>query len=92
MTATTRDQIAFARFCIEHNVSPADAAELGRLANRAFKAGERHCNDGTEKSHKLELSRAAEFKAAAAKLGFETEWYGLWPTLRKDGRDVGIPM
>jgi hypothetical protein len=73
--------IAFAEFC-ERNLIPAfDAAELVTLANRVFNAGER--GDASKEW--------VRFDKKATELGYETLSYGLWPCLRKDGKDIEIP-
>ncbi len=83
--------VRFAVWCQEHGVRPADGGQLLALARRAFKAGERNCNDGTAASLAAEQMTGEAFRLKAEELGFCTEWSGLWPTLRKDGRWIHLP-
>jgi hypothetical protein len=83
--------VTLAQFASEQGVSVRDAAELVTLAERAFKAGERDCNEGSEASDKSYERAHARFRERAEALGFGVQWSGLWPTLLKDGREVYLP-
>ncbi len=83
--------VSFALWCQREAVAPRDAAELLALAKKAKTAGERHCNAGTQATEDAEVSAATKFARRARELGYETDWPGLWPVLRKDGRDVYLP-
>lgn len=86
MTKTMHAHIAFAKFAALHKIDPTDLAHLITYAKRAFKAGERECNEGVSADKHREM-----FEAKAAALGFGTEWNGLGPTLKKDGQDIYLP-
>ena len=81
--------VQFAHTCTRYGFAPADLAELIRLSDRAFKAGERYCNTGVERSNK-------PFKAVATKakdMGMETNWPGLYPSFTNNiGQPVYLPQ
>jgi len=84
--------VQLAAFAANENLKPHDVAELVALAGRAFAAGERHANgtDTLDKADKADKAGEA-FEAKAAALGYSVDWPGLWPVLRKGGRDVYLP-
>jgi hypothetical protein len=88
LSKTLQACLRFERFCNEHDVHPADLAELITLARRAFHAGEQACNTG---NHRAEDRTADRFRSKALAMGFGVQWPGLWPVLREDGRDVELP-
>jgi hypothetical protein len=79
--------IDFARFCVKHGIEAYDVAELVTLAERAFKAGERLCNSGSDRDNKASERTGEAFEAKAKALGFEVTWPGLWPQLMKADAD-----
>lgn len=83
--------VQFARFAVNHSVDPMELAELLTLADRAFKAGERDCNEGSDKSGRAYETAHKRFGVKARELGFEVSWPGLWPQLRRDGHDICLP-
>lgn len=78
--------VVFARWVQEQRVNYLDLAELLQLARAAFKAGERECNTGRSADKQREA-----FEAKAGEMGFGVQWPGLWPTLKRDGRDIYLP-
>ncbi len=90
-TKTMESCCTFANFAIEQGLLPYDLAELILLARRAFKAGEKNCNEGSETSSLAEDRSGKAFIEKAASLGFGTMWPGLWPTLLKDGKQIHLP-
>ena len=88
--------VDFARFSINHGIEAWDLAELITLAERAFKAGERYCNSGSERDSRANEVAGERFEIKAKALGYKASWPGLWPHLSKvdaDGveRDVYLP-
>jgi hypothetical protein len=81
----------FDKFCQNQNLLPSQAAKLVRLANEAFKAGERACTEDSNYVRGNELSTAAVFSKYTESLGFKVDWPGLWPSLTKDGYEVFLP-
>ena len=61
-------------------------AELLGLARRAFHAGECEANTGQSADRQR---NAFEVKAKA--LGFSAFWPGLWPELKRKGREIHLP-
>jgi hypothetical protein len=81
--------VQLARFAAEYKIDPADVAQLVVLARKAFNAGERSCNSGTEAAQRAYDRATDAFEELAGSLGFKVQWPGLWPTLRtQDGRSV----
>lgn len=83
--------VDFARFCVNQGIEAYDVAKLVTLAERAFKAGERYCNSGSDRDSKAEQRAGERFEEFALSLGFEVTWPGLWPRLVKNGQDVYLP-
>lgn len=83
--------VAFARFAADNGLDPFDAAHLCHLARKAFTAGERNCNLGTDASDAAEQRAGNAFEEKAKAHGFKVQWPGLWPMLLKDGRSVYLP-
>jgi hypothetical protein len=81
--------VQFANFCKNRNVEPREVAELIRLINRAFKAGEHDANYGTDKADPW----YKKVEAQAAKLGMKTYWPGLYPAFNDvtDNTNVHVP-
>lgn len=79
------DAVAFARFCREHQCDPAQLAQLIAQVQRSKSAYERNNFEAHEK-HRDEAEKLA------FELGFEADWPGLYPILRKDGRDYFLPI
>lgn len=91
LNKANRYAIALARFAHDCGIDMYDAAVLAMLADKAFHAGERACNEGSEQARSAEKETGEQFDSAAIKLGLETDWPGLWPLVRKNGRDIMIP-
>lgn len=91
--ATDREMryVDFARFVQNQGIEAYEVAELCRLAQRAFKAGERYCNSGSDRDARNNERTGERFEIKAKSLGFEVSWPGLWPRLAKDGQDVYLP-
>jgi len=83
--------VSFARFANEHNLHPGDLADLLALARRAFNAGERYCNTGSERDGNAEQKTGKDFERKAKLMGFGVQWPGLWPTLTKGKRHIYLP-
>jgi hypothetical protein len=88
--------VDFSRFCVNQGIESYEGAELVTLAERAFKAGERYCNSGSERDSRANETAGERFEIKAKALGFTVSWPGLWPRLEKveaDGvkRDVYLP-
>lgn len=88
--------VDFARFCVNQGIEAYDVAELITLAERAFKAGERYANSGSDRDSRANELSGERFEIKAKALGFGVSWPGLWPHLTKkdaDGveRDVYLP-
>ncbi len=90
MRKELENAIRFAVFCREHKIPPHGAAVLVTLAEAAFRAGERACNEPD--SGNREQKAAEEFEQAAKQLGFGVQWNGLWPTLMNGERDANPPL
>lgn len=91
MNKTLRFAIALHRFAQNNGLDIVDAATIVKLAGRVFRAGERHCNEGTEASGRAYDRVSEDFREAASGFGFEADISGLWPSLRRDGQDIYIP-
>ena len=83
--------VRFARFCAEYAVEPADLAELIVLARRAKTAAERAHNIDSEDVRTADDRASERFADKAAALGFQSDFPGLWPCLRRDGNFIEIP-
>jgi hypothetical protein len=83
--------VQVANFAAEHGMSGRDVVELVTLAERAFSAGVRDCNEGSDASDRASEKAGSAFNEAAREAGFDVEWPGLWPTLRKAGEWVHLP-
>jgi hypothetical protein len=81
--------VIFAHWCQNNSLTPTDGAELITLAKRAHSAGVRGCNVpcGPEREERA----GQRFEDKAHELGFMVDWPGLWPVLRKNGRDIMLP-
>ncbi len=88
------DAVSLCRFCQREQLDCADVARLIVLARRAFHAGERWCNEGTDATNKRRNNAHEQFERMALALGYGTGWAGLWPTLTKpapEGNSVPGP-
>lgn len=83
--------LRFALWCQRLAIPPADGAQLVALARRAFHAGERAVNYGTQRNKAAELRTAAALEEKARALGFAVAWPGLWPELTRGGAWIEIP-
>ncbi len=70
-----------------------DGSEFTRLANSAFRWGERNCNEDLSEAHQKRADNVdRKLDVLAEAYGFKVNWPGLWPRLMdSDGRDVYIP-
>jgi hypothetical protein len=83
---------AIARFASEAGISVKDACELHRLSVRAFKAGERNCNTGSDATSKAYNRATDKVKTEADKHGIQVQWPGLWPVfILPNGRQEMLP-
>lgn len=87
------EAVGFALWCRRERQEPAAVARLLVLARRHKLAWERSTQDSSTSSRYLEQSErwGDEFERAAAAMGYTTDWPGLWPVLRRHGRDVYLP-
>lgn len=86
MSKTLNACVRFANFSQFHGINTADLADLIGLAHRAYSAGEREANTNAS------AERARDrFERKAKALGYGVCWYGLWPTLRRNERDIELP-
>lgn len=76
----------FNRFMVDAVISRSEATHLLKLANTAFDAQEIECN--TNKSAK---GAVLSFERYAKKLGLEVLWPGMWPVLKKNGKEIHLP-
>jgi len=83
--------ISFAHFANRDGVKPQDLGILVTLAHRAFSAGEKACNSGDTATVTRRDKACRQFENKAAELGYQVEWPGLRPVLRKNGSDVSLP-
>lgn len=81
--------VQFANFCKNRNAEPRDVAELIRLVNRLFKAGEFDANHGTDKAEPW----YDKVRTLATLLGLNTTFPGLYPSFTdaKDHSSVYLP-
>ena len=81
--------VDFANASARMNLPPSELAELCRLAQRAFKAGETYCSIPDRGPQRDIACRKLEAKAAEH--GFVVVWPGLWPRLVRDDKEFLIP-
>lgn len=92
MTKTLQFAVEFARFCENNKVPAYNVAELIELSHKAFSAGERYANSGSEKDSKREQKMGvAVEKFALDSFGWETTWPGLWPSFSVNGNEIRLP-
>ncbi len=86
------DAVVLCRFCERQGLDCADVARLIVLARRAFHAGERWCNEGTNATQDRRNKAHDALERMAATMGFGITWGGLWPTLTKPAPEGnGVP-
>lgn len=85
--------VCFARCATNNGFDPLELAELIRLSDRAFKAGEAYCNLPGDRYEKANTRTKNKVKLHAEKMGLVTEWPGLWPMFKnaKTGYGIHIP-
>jgi len=79
--------VRFAQFAKEQELAPSILADLVTLACAAFSAGETEANGGRSGDPARE-----RFEKPVRELGYTVTWPGLWPVIRKNGRDFYIPV
>lgn len=73
----------------QHNVAFAEAIKLMKLVDEAEKAqSDWHNGDASEKRANDACQAVCDH---AAKLGYTTDWPGIFPILLKDGNAVHLP-
>lgn len=72
--------------CLSYDLCPIATIELIQLSEASFRAGERECNTGNaeDKVHQ-------KVKDKAKQMGLEVYWAGLYPSFRKDGKNICLP-
>ena len=81
--------VQFASFCKNGNYNPILVGEFLELIDKAFRAGEKDCNKGTDTADK---PRRLVEEMAQHEWTLKTEWPGLYPTFTgPDGREVRFP-
>lgn len=83
--------VAFAKCAALHDFNPVDLAELMTLSDRAFKAGENHCNLGTDATSAKVDRTYRDVEAKACAMGLSVEYPGLYPHFSRADGPVYLP-
>ncbi len=98
LSKTLQDAVHFANFAKNHDIAPLHLAHLITLTKRAFDAGEREANTGSDAAERRADAARRKVEGLANRLGYSTSWPGLAPsfTIEKDssapGRIDSLPM
>ncbi len=91
MNKTERQTLMRSRFADRHGLTLTQVSKLCGLAHARHSAEEKAISYDVPGLEEASDRATERFEKAAAALGFETDWNGLWPTLRKDGQDIHLP-
>lgn len=86
------NSIMFGRFAQEFGLTTDEVAQLCNLANDAAYAEELAISENIPGLRKKADIAVNEFEVLAQTHGFGVSWPGLFPLLRRDGRDVYLPL
>jgi len=89
MSSRLNFAVRFAVCCDRYNIAPTTLRDLIAATDKAFRAGERYANSGTERDSIRNIRTGALVERIADTIGLTTTWPGLYP-LFTDG--AGNPV
>lgn len=95
---TLENKINFAKFAIEHKIDPYELAVLCHLVNKRFNFAVKTANTrmdqaASERSDKRDDDHMQRIADKALSLGFtDVVFSSLYPSMKKDGRDIHLPV
>lgn len=93
LTKKLESYVRFANFAIEHGIEPMELAKLVQLCHRRISV-QTQLSNGTERKNgkEIEAKLRGQIQILGKTLGFDVTFDALPPTVKKDGREVFLPL